>query len=92
MNDINFVNESHLFTLSRTIAKTYTTTAREPSIYPDEPFILTDNFFIKNFEGLILQYTDDQNKMIFRLGSNKTDNMTDFSAFLRGGGETGPCK
>ena len=27
------VNKSHLFTLGRTIAKTYTTTAREPSIY-----------------------------------------------------------
>ena len=33
MYDINFVNESHLFTLGRTIAKTYTKTAREPSIY-----------------------------------------------------------
>ena len=32
-NDTNFVNESHLFTQGKTIVKTYTTTAREPSIY-----------------------------------------------------------
>ena len=32
-NDMNFVNESHLFTQGKTIATTYTTTAREPSIY-----------------------------------------------------------
>ena len=29
----NFVNESHLFTQGKTIVKTYTTTAREPSMY-----------------------------------------------------------
>ena len=29
----NFVNESHLFTQGKTIVKTYTTTAREPSLY-----------------------------------------------------------
>ena len=33
MNDNNFVNESHLFTQGKIITKTYTTTAREPSIY-----------------------------------------------------------
>ena len=32
-NDNNFDNESHLFTPGKTIVKTYTTTAREPSIY-----------------------------------------------------------
>ena len=31
--DNNFVNESQLFTLGKTIATTYTTTARELSIY-----------------------------------------------------------
>ena len=34
--DTNFVNESHLFTQGKTIATTYTTTAREPSIYVTE--------------------------------------------------------
>ena len=32
-NDNNFINESHLFAQGKTLAKTYTTTAREPSIY-----------------------------------------------------------
>ena len=32
-NDNNFVNESHLHTQGKTIVKTYTTTAQEPSIY-----------------------------------------------------------
>ena len=30
---LNFVNESHLFTQGKTIATTYTITAREPSLY-----------------------------------------------------------
>ena len=33
-NDNNSVNESHLFIQGKAIVKTYTTTAREPSIYP----------------------------------------------------------
>ena len=32
----NFVNESHLFTQCKTLATTYTTTGREPSIYVTE--------------------------------------------------------
>ena len=31
-NDTNFVNESHLSTQGKTVAKAYTITAREPSI------------------------------------------------------------
>ena len=34
-NDINFVNESYLFTQDKTIVTTYTITAREPSIHPN---------------------------------------------------------
>ena len=42
-NDKNFVNESYLSTQTSPIVKTYTTTAREPSIYPNVP--LSPNIF-----------------------------------------------
>ena len=36
---INYVNESYLFTQTSYIEKTYTTTAREPSIYNKKVFL-----------------------------------------------------
>ena len=44
-NDINFVNESNLFTQGKIIATTYMTTAREPSIYDK---IVTPCFAIRH--------------------------------------------
>ena len=37
---LNFVNESHLFTQGKTIARTYTTKAREPYIYVPKILLL----------------------------------------------------
>ena len=46
----NFVNESYLFTQIRYIVKTFTTTAREPSIYKQSPifWLLTKKLSFSN--------------------------------------------
>ena len=45
---LNFVNESHLFTQGKTIATTYTITARELSIYVDDNYLQSSNKVLDN--------------------------------------------